>query len=216
MNDFEITSHIDHTCLNAYATYEDIKKLCETAIRLKTASVCIPPTFVKPAYDEFGDRLAICTVIGFPLGYHSLEVKLLETAQCLADGASEIDMVINIGDAKAGRFDKITDEIRTLKGAVGKDRILKVIIETCYLTDDEKIALCKCVSDAGADYIKTSSGFGTKGATPEDVKLFRQHIAPSVKIKAAGGIRTREAMEEYLSLGCDRIGSSSAASIFEG
>ncbi len=215
MDSKEILKRVDHTYLKAFATYKDIKLLCDTAVKYGTASVCIPPTFIKRVHEEYGDKLTICTVIGFPLGYHTTEVKLLETAGALSDGAKEIDMVINIGDAKEGNFDKITDEIRTLKAAVG-DRILKVIIETCYLTEDEKIALCKCVTDAGADFIKTSTGFGTAGATFADVELFKKHVGPGVKVKAAGGMKTLEDIEKFVELGADRLGTSSAVSLLEG
>ncbi len=214
MNPKDILSRIDHTCLKPFATHTDIKKLCEEAVELGTASVCIPPCFVDYAFQQFGDRLTICTVIGFPLGYQCTEVKLLETAKALRDGAAEIDMVINVGDAKEGNFKKITEEIRSLKNLVGGDRVLKVIVETCYLTAEEKVALCRCVSEAGADYIKTSTGFGPQGAVLEDITLFKEHIAPQVKIKAAGGIKTLEDMERFIDLGADRIGSSSAAAIF--
>lgn len=212
----KILSLIDHTYLKAFGTYSDIQKLCETAVMYNTASVCIPPTFVKRAYEEFGDKMTICTVIGFPLGYHTKEVKLLETAQALSEGATEIDMVINIGDAKEGKFDKITDEIRTLKGVVGQDRVLKVIIEACYLTDEEKIALCDCVTKAGADFIKTSTGFGTYGATFEDVALLKKHVGPNVKVKAAGGMKTLEDIEKFVELGADRLGTSSGIKILKG
>ncbi len=216
MDSKAILARVDHTLLKAFATYEDIKKICETAVKYGTASVCIPPSFVKRVFDEFGERLTVCTVIGFPLGYHTTDVKLFETSQALSDGAKEIDMVINIGDAKEGSFDKITEEIRVLKRAVGDDRILKVIIETCYLTDDEKIALCKCVTDAGADFIKTSTGFGTDGATFADVELFKKHVGPNVKVKAAGGMKTIADIEKFVELGADRLGTSSAVSLLEG
>ena len=175
------------------------------------ASVCIPSSYVKSAHEAF-PQLNICTVVGFPLGNANTKAKLAETRQALLDGAREIDMVINIGWVKNGQYEDVTEEIRLLKEAVG-DRILKVIIETCYLTEEEKVKMCHCVTEAGADYIKTSTGFGTGGATLEDVKLMRAHIGPEVKIKAAGGVRTREDMEAYLSAGCSRIGTSSALTI---
>ena len=208
MNELEICKHIDHTLLKPTSTWTDIEVICLEAIKYKTASVCIPPCFVKKVHETYPE-LNICTVIGFPLGYNTLETKLFETKQALNDGASEIDMVINIGDAKSRNFVKIYNEIRTLKEACGNN-ILKVIIETCYLTQEEKKALCKCVSDANADYIKTSTGFGSAGATIEDIKLFKQFIDPKVKMKAAGGIKSREDIDAFLKLGCDRLGSSSA------
>lgn len=208
MNELEICKHIDHTLLKPTSTWTDIEVICLEAIKYKTASVCIPPCFVKKVHETYPE-LNICTVIGFPLGYNTLETKLFETKQALNDGASEIDMVINIGDAKSRNFVKIYNEIRTLKEACGNN-ILKVIIETCYLTQEEKKALCKCVSDANADYIKTSTGFGSAGATVEDIKLFKQFIDPKVKMKAAGGIKTREDIDAFIELGCERLGSSSA------
>lgn len=203
----EMLHFVDHTQLKAFATWEDIKRLCEEAIQYGTASVCIPPSYVQRVKQVYGDSINICTVIGFPLGYHTTEVKEAETKQAVREGASEVDMVVNIGDVKNGDFDKITEEIRILKRAAGRN-ILKVIVETCYLTENEKIALCHCVTEAGADFIKTSTGFGTAGASLEDIMLFKEHIGENVKIKAAGGIRTPEEMEQYLKLGCSRIGSS--------
>ena len=215
MNSSEILSHIDHTLLKATASWSEIQQLCDEASRLKTASVCIPPSFVKRVHEAYGDQINICTVIGFPLGYHEKNAKLAELVQAREDGAAEFDMVVNLGDIKDGHFDKVTDEIRSLKDAAD-GLILKVIIETCYLTEDEKIALCSCVTNGGADYIKTSTGFGTAGATIEDVRLFKAHIGPSVKIKAAGGVRTREDLELFLAEGCDRIGTSSAVKLLSG
>lgn len=208
MNAKELAGYVDYTQLKAYATWEDIKKLCEKAIALQTASVCIPPSYVKRVKDSYGDRVNICTVIGFPLGYQVTSVKEAEVRQAVADGASEVDMVVNLGDVKNRDFDRVTEEIRTLKAAA-QDNVLKVIVETCYLTEEEKIALCSCVTEAGADYIKTSTGFGTAGAALEDIRLFRQHIGENVKIKAAGGVRTPEQAEQYIKAGCARIGSSS-------
>ncbi len=210
----EIFSHIDHTQLKAYATWDDIRKLCEEALRYHTASVCVPPCYVERIAKTYGERINICTVVGFPLGYQTTETKLCETRQALSEGAGEIDMVINISDVKNGDFDKVEAQIRALK-EVCKEHVLKVIVETCYLTEAEKIALCEAVTKARADYIKTSTGFGTKGATLEDVRLFREHVGEHVKIKAAGGIRTREDMEAFLAAGCDRIGTSSAAALLE-
>ncbi|MCR5309872.1 MAG: deoxyribose-phosphate aldolase [Lachnospiraceae bacterium] len=207
MTDKEILSHVDYTLLKPTATWEDIKKLCDGAVRYKTASVCVPPCYVSRIKKEYGDSLNICTVIGFPLGYSVTESKVTEAETAVKEGASEIDMVVNVNFVKNGEFDLVTREIEAIKKACS-DRILKVIIETCYLTEEEKIRLCQCVTDAKADYIKTSTGFGTQGATFEDVKLFAANIGKDVKIKAAGGVRTKEAMEEYLKLGADRIGAS--------
>ena len=204
-----IFSHVDHTLLKAVSTTEEVMALCREAIAHQTASVCIPPRFVKAVKEAFGEQLTICTVIGFPLGYNTTAVKVAETADAVANGADEIDMVVSLGDVKEGRFDAVTEEIRAIKAACG-GKLLKVIIETCYLTEDEKIALCRSVSEGGAEFIKTSTGFGTGGATLADIELFKQHIAPGVKIKAAGGIRTREDMERFLEMGCDRIGTSGA------
>ena len=212
MDQREVFSHVDHTLLKPTATWEEIKVICEEGLKYKMASVCIPPSFVKRAKEAF-PQLNVCTVIGFPLGYNSKKVKLYEAEQALKEGAGEIDMVVNLGDIKAGEFDKITDEIRTLKGAAG-ERVLKVIVETCYLNHDEKIALCKCVTDGGADFIKTSTGFGTGGASIEDIELFKLHIGPKVKIKAAGGIRTADDMLAYLKAGVSRIGASAAVKAF--
>ena len=207
----EILSHVDHTQLKAYAAWEDIKKLCEEALELHTASVCVPPCYVKRIKEAYPD-LNICTVVGFPLGYSVIEAKAAETKKALEDGAGEIDMVINITDVKNGDYDAVEREIRTLKEITG-EKILKVIIETCYLTEGEKIRLCEIVTRAKADYIKTSTGFGTAGASLEDIRLFREHIGPDVKMKAAGGIRTKEDMKAYLKEGCERIGSSAAGKI---
>jgi deoxyribose-phosphate aldolase len=206
----EILSCIDHTLLKATASWQDITKLCNEAVRWRTASVCIPPCYVKPAHDEFGDGLTIATVIGFPLGYSITAAKVLETERAILSGANEIDMVINVADVKSGRLDWVEEEIK-LQRKASEGRILKVIVETCYLTQEEKIALCAIVTRAGADYIKTSTGFGSAGATLEDVRLFKAHIGPQVKIKAAGGIRTREDMIQFLEAGASRIGTSSAA-----
>lgn len=215
MKTSEILSHVDHTLLKAFATWEDIQKLCDEALEYKTASVCIPPNYIKRIHDTYGDKINICTVVGFPLGYSTTKAKLAEVEQAVEDGVGEVDMVINITDVKNGDFDKVTEEIRSLKQAVG-DRILKVIIETCYLTKEEKIAMCKAVTEAGADYIKTSTGFGTAGATMEDILLFKEYIGPHVKMKAAGGVKSVEDMEAFLEAGCDRIGTSSAISLIKG
>lgn len=211
----EMLGHVDHTQLKAFATWEDIQKLCEEAIQYHTASVCIPPAYIKRIHDTYGEQLNICTVVGFPLGYSVTTAKLAEIKAALLDGCNEIDMVVNISDVKNGLFDKVEEEIRTLKEACGS-HILKVIIETCYLTKDEKIAMCKAVTNAGADYIKTSTGFGTDGATQEDIELFLQYIGPNVKIKAAGGVSTLEDLRMFLELGCDRIGTSRAVGLCKG
>jgi deoxyribose-phosphate aldolase len=214
MNNAEILSHVDHTLLQATASWSEIQALCDEAVANQTASVCVPPSYIKRIADTYGDKLNICTVIGFPLGYQTTAVKVLETKEAIADGAAEVDMVINLGDVKNGDFDLITAEIKALKQAVGQN-ILKVIIETCYLTETEKIRLCQCVTEAGADYIKTSTGFGTAGAKIEDIRLFKQHIGAAVKMKAAGGVRTREDLEMFLAEGCERIGTSSALKILQ-
>lgn len=211
----EILRHVDHTQLKAYATWEDIVKLCDEAIEFQTASVCVPPAYIRRIHEAYGDKVNICTVVGFPLGYSVTEAKVAEVRQALADGCNEIDMVINISDVKNGLYQKVEEEIRTLKKECG-EHILKVIIETCYLTDEEKIAMCKAVTNAGADYIKTSTGFGTGGTTREDVELFKKHIGPKVKIKAAGGVSTMEDLEGFLELGCERIGTSRAVGLCKG
>ena len=203
----EILAKCDHTLLTQTATWEEIKAICDDGIRYSTASVCIPASFVKQAKDYVGDKLAICTVIGFPNGYDTTAAKCFMATDAVDNGADEVDMVINIGWAKEGKWEAITQEIAAIKAAC-KGRILKVIIETCLLTDEEKIALCKCVSDSGADYIKTSTGFSKAGATFADVELFAKHVAPHVKIKAAGGISSLEDAEKFIALGADRLGTS--------
>lgn len=207
----DILKRIDHTLLKAVSDREGIMLLCKEAVEFGTASVCIPPSYIKTARENF-PSLNLCTVIGFPLGYSTTAVKVFETEDAVKNGADEIDMVINLGDVKNGDFDKVTDEIKSVRAAC-EGKILKVIIETCYLTEEEKIALCKCVTDGGADYIKTSTGFGDAGAKTEDIELFKKYIGNNVKIKAAGGIRTKEAMEEYINAGCDRIGTSGAKNL---
>lgn len=214
MDKKEILKRVDHTQLKAFATWEDIVKLCDEAIANLTASVCVPPTYVKRIHDTYGDTINICTVVGFPLGYCVTEAKVVETKQAVKDGANEIDMVINISDVKNGMYDKVEQEIRALKEACD-GHILKVIIETCYLTREEKIAMCKAVTNAGADYIKTSTGFGTGGAAIEDIRLFKEHIGEGVKIKAAGGISTLEDLEAFVAEGCDRIGTSRAVGLLQ-
>lgn len=215
LTDRQILRRIDHTQLKPYATWSDIDRLCDEAIKYQTASVCIPPVYVKQVHDAYGDKVNICTVIGFPLGYSTTDAKVAETEQVLADGCNEIDMVVNIGDVKNGDYVKVEEEIRTLKRVCG-EHILKVIIETCYLSEEEKIAMCKAVTNAGADYIKTSTGFGTGGATIEDIRLFKRHIGPTVKIKAAGGIKTRKELVLFIQEGCERIGTSSAVGLLQG
>lgn len=215
MTDNEILKHIDHTQLKAFAKWEDIEKLCDESVEYQTASVCIPPAYIKRVHDKYQDKINICTVVGFPLGYSVTSAKVAEVEQALKDGCNEIDMVVNISDVKNGDYDKVEEEIRTLKKACG-NHILKVIIETCYLTEDEKIAMCKAVTNAGADYIKTSTGFGTGGATIEDIRLFKEHIGPNVKMKAAGGVKSKDDLIMFLEAGCDRIGTSSAVGLLKG
>ena len=203
----DILSKCDHTLLAQTATWEEIKAICDDGMKYKTASVCIPPSFVKRAKEYVKDRLAICTVIGFPNGYNTTAVKLFETEDALKNGADEIDMVINIGELKAKNYDFVENEIRVLKQACG-DKILKVIIETCLLTDEEKIKMCELVTKAGADYIKTSTGFSKAGATFEDIALFAKHIGEGIKMKAAGGISSVEDAERFVELGASRLGTS--------
>lgn len=214
MNKQEILGHIDHTLLKAFSTWDQIKALCDDAVEYKTASVCIPPSFVKRAKETYGDSLNVCTVIGFPLGYNTTAVKAFEVKEAIREGASEVDMVINIGALKDKDYDYVQNEIAELKKAAG-DHILKVIVETCYLTEEEKVKVCELVTNAGADYIKTSTGFGTGGATIEDINLFKAHIGPSVKMKASGGVKTVEDLEMFLDAGCERIGTSSAIGLLK-
>ena len=211
----QILSKCDHTLLAQSATWADIRAICDDGMKYKTASVCIPASFVKQAKDYVGENLAICTVIGFPNGYATTKSKCFMASDAVENGADEVDMVINIGWAKEGKWSDITAEIAAIKQAC-HGKLLKVIIETCLLTDEEKIALCKCVSDSGADYIKTSTGFSTAGATFADVALFKQHVAPHVKIKAAGGISSLEDAEEFIRLGADRLGTSRIVKIAKG
>lgn len=203
----EILEKVDHTLLAQAAAWEEIRALCDDGIKYHTASVCIPASFVRQAREYVGDRLPICTVIGFPNGYSTTAVKVYETADAVKNGADEIDMVINIGWVKDKRWDDILGEIRAVKAACG-EHILKVIIETCLLTREEKVELCRIVSESGADYIKTSTGFAGGGATREDVALFAAHVAPNVKIKAAGGISSLEDAEAFIRLGASRLGTS--------
>ncbi len=207
MDQKEILSHVDHTKLSQTATWEEIRGLCDDALRYGTASVCIPPTFVRQCAEYLAGRLPVCTVIGFPNGYNTSAVKRMEAAEALADGADELDVVICLGDVKEGRYDRILRELRDLKQICG-DRILKVIIETCLLTKEEKIRMCRIVTESGADFIKTSTGFSTGGATFEDIALFRENVGEGVRIKAAGGIRSFEDAERFLALGADRLGTS--------
>jgi len=212
MNVKDILSKCDHTLLKQTATPMEIKELLKDGLKYGVASVCIPPCYVKMAKDYVGDSLPICTVIGFPNGYQSTATKVFETMDAIRNGADEIDMVINIGYAKAGEWEALENEINVLRDATA-GKILKVIVETCFLTKEEKIQLCKIVSRSGADYIKTSTGFGGAGATFDDVKLFAENVGDWVKIKAAGGIRTLEDAEKYIKLGCSRLGTSAIVNI---
>ena len=211
----DILARCDHTLLATTATWAEIKAICDDGMKYQTASVCIPASFVKEAKEYVGDKLAICTVIGFPNGYATTAAKCFMAHDAVSHGADEVDMVINLGWAKEGKWAELTEEIRQIKAhCCGK--ILKVIIETCLLTDEEKIAMCKVVTDAGADYIKTSTGFSTAGATFADVELFSKHIGPNVKIKAAGGISSLEDAEKFIALGADRLGTSRIVKIAKG
>ena len=211
----EILSKCDHTLLAQTATWADIKAICDDGMKYKTASVCIPASFVAQAKKYVGDKLAICTVIGFPNGYDTTNAKCYMADDAVTNGADEVDMVINIGWAKEGRWEDLTNEIRLIK-AHCRGKLLKVIIETCLLPEEEKIAMCKVVTDAGADYIKTSTGFSTAGATFEDVALFAKHVGPNVKIKAAGGISSLEDAEKFIQLGASRLGTSRIVKIAKG
>lgn len=207
MTHSEILSKVDHTLLSQTAVWEEIKAICDDAVRYHTASVCIPPAFVKKAKEYTGDSMAVCTVIGFPNGSHTMETKIFETKDALENGADEIDMVIHIGALKEKNYDYILKEMSELKKACGS-KILKVIIETCLLTEEEKIKMCELVTRSGADFIKTSTGFSTAGATFEDIALFAAHVGPDVRIKAAGGISSFEDGEKFISLGASRLGTS--------
>ena len=207
MDKKKILSAVDHTLLSQTARWEEIKKICDDAVSYGTASVCIPPSYVKRAKEYLGDRMAVCTVIGFPNGYQTEAVKVFETRDAIENGADEIDMVINLGDVKDGNYQKVEEEIRRVKEACGS-KILKVIIETCLLTEEEKIRMCQAVTDSGPDFIKTSTGFSTAGATFADIRLFAEHVGEGVKIKAAGGISSFADAEEFLSLGASRLGTS--------
>ena len=203
----EILKHVDHTLLLQVATWEEIRQICDDGVKYQTASVCIPPSYIKQASEYVQGKVAICTVIGFPNGYMTTATKAFETKDALENGADEIDMVINIGWLKDKKYDAIENEIRTLKEVCG-EKVLKVIIETCLLTDEEKIKMCEIVTRAGADYIKTSTGFSTGGATFADIELFAKHVGEGVKIKAAGGISSMDDAEKFLELGADRLGTS--------
>ncbi len=211
----KILSKCDHTLLGQASTWEQIKKICDDGMQYKTASVCIPPSFVKKAKAYVGDKLPICTVIGFPNGYNTTAVKVFETKDAIANGADEIDMVINIGMLRQGLDEEVCEEIRQIKVACG-DKILKVIIETCLLTEEEKIRMCKIVTEAGADFIKTSTGFSTAGATFDDVRLMRENVGKNVKVKAAGGISGLEDAQKFLDLGADRLGTSRVVKAVQG
>ena len=211
----EILTHCDHTLLKQECTWEQIKEVCDDGMKYHCASVCIPPCYVRRANEYVGERLKICTVIGFPNGYSTPAVKAFEAENAVRHGADEIDLVINIGWVKSQRWDRLLEEIRGVKEAC-RGRILKVIIETCLLTDEEKIRMCEIVTQAGADYIKTSTGFSAAGATREDVKLFGAHVGPGVRIKAAGGIATLQDAEDFLTLGADRLGTSRIVKLAKG
>ncbi len=210
----EILSHVDHTLLTQTATWAEIRRICDDGVNYKTASVCIPPSYVKRAAEYLAGRIPVCTVIGFPNGYATTAVKVLETKDALQNGAEEIDMVINLGYVKDGRFDLVLEEIRQLK-AVSAGHILKVIVETCLLTEEEKIRMCEVVTESGADFIKTSTGFSTAGATFADVELFSKHVGPNVRIKAAGGIGSLEDAEKFIRLGASRLGTSRIVKIIK-
>lgn len=202
-----LLSYVDHTALSQTVTWREIRALCDDAVRYGVAAVCIPPSYVKQAKEYVGGAMAVCTVVGFPNGYATSAVKCFETADAIANGADEIDMVINLGWVKEGKYDEICKEIQQVR-QVCQDRVLKVIVETCLLTDEEKVQLCRVVGQAGAQYIKTSTGFSQAGATFRDVELFRRHVDREVKIKAAGGIRTLEDAEKFIRLGASRLGTS--------
>lgn len=211
----KLWQYIDHTLLKAAASWADIQKLCDEAEKYHAASVCIPPAYVAPVKRAYGGRVKICTVIGFPLGYNTARCKAEEARELISEGAAEVDMVINLGLAASGDFKALEYEIRAVR-EVSRGAVLKVIIETCYLNREQKVQLCGIVTASGADYIKTSTGFGSAGATVEDVRLFKEHIGPEVKIKAAGGISTLAEIEAYIEAGCSRIGTSRGVNILEG
>lgn len=210
----EILKRVDHTLLNQVCTFEEIKKLCDEGIEYNVASICIPPSYVKKAKEYVKENLKICTVIGFPNGYSTKETKMFECKDAIKNGADEIDMVVNLGDIKSGEFKTVEEEIKEIKEICG-EHILKVIVETCFLTEEEKIRLCEVVTNAKADYIKTSTGFGTNGATKEDIILFSKHIGSNVKIKASGGVKNLKIAEEFINLGVDRLGTSSIINVIK-
>lgn len=214
MDTKEILSKVDHTLLAQSASWVEIKELCDDGVKYKTASVCIPPSFVKRAAGYLSGALPVCTVIGFPNGYSTTEVKAFEAANAVANGADEIDMVINLGHVKDNCFTYIFEEIKTVKNAC-EGRLLKVIVETCLLTQTEKLELCRVITESGADFIKTSTGFSTAGATFEDIRLFARHVGPDVRIKAAGGIKTLEDAERFINLGASRLGTSRIVKILK-
>lgn len=207
MDNKTILKTVDHTLLKQTSTWEDIKTICDDAMKYEVASVCIPPSFVKKAKEYVGDKMQVCTVIGFPNGYNTTDVKVYETKDAISKGADEIDMVINLGMVKENRFDEIEEEIKAIKEACG-EKILKVIIETCLLTEEEKVAMCKCVTNVKADYIKTSTGFSSGGATAQDLKLFADNVGKDVLIKAAGGISDLETASQFIEIGATRLGTS--------
>ncbi|WP_029540764.1 deoxyribose-phosphate aldolase [Selenomonas sp. AB3002] len=210
----EILARVDHTLLKQTATWAEIQRICEEAKTYHTATVMVPSCFIARIKETYGESVKAATVVGFPNGNCNTAAKIAETAQALADGAEEIDMVINVGALKAGETKYVTDEIKALKQLCG-ERVLKVIVETCFLTEEEKITACKCVTEGGADFIKTSTGFGTAGATLEDIRLFKEHIGEGVQMKAAGGIHTREEMEAFIEAGCTRLGASAAVKVLK-
>ena len=214
MDKKDILSKVDHTLLSQSATWKDIVEICDDAYRFETASVCIPPAYVKRAKEYLGGHIAVCTVIGFPNGYQTTAVKCFETSDAIKNGADEIDMVINIGMLKEKKYDQILEEIKRIK-SICEDRILKVIIETCLLTEEEKIKMCEIVTSSGADYIKTSTGFSSGGATFDDIELFTKHVGKSVKIKAAGGIKSFDDAETFIKLGAERLGTSRLVAIMK-
>jgi len=211
----EILSRCDHTLLKQETTWEQIREVCDDGVKYGCASVCIPASYVKRASEYLGDKLKVCTVIGFPNGYSTTAVKVFETENAIRHGADEIDMVINIGWVKDQRWDRLLEEIKAVKASCN-GHVLKVIVETCLLTEEEKIKMCEIVTASGADYIKTSTGFSTAGATREDVRLFKEHVGPDVKIKAAGGIATLQDAEDFINLGADRLGTSRIVKLAKG
>lgn len=214
MDHQKLCTYVDHTLLKQESTWEEIKNLCDDAKLFHTASVCIPPCYVKQAHDYLQGAIPVCTVIGFPNGNSTTAVKVFETKDAIANGADEIDMVINIGRLRAGEYDDVLDEIKAIKGACG-EKILKVIIETCLLTEEEKVTMCRIVTESGADFIKTSTGFSKSGATFDDIALFAKNVGPDVKIKAAGGISSLEDAEKFLNLGATRLGTSRIVKILK-